>query len=380
MYFHLSDEQAAIQDAVRRTLADGWPMERLHAFADGDADFDTASWEALMALGIGGIALPEEHGGAGLGLLDAALVCEVVGEAVAPGPVIGQILTAMAIAASDNAEVLAQLPPLARGEAVATLAMGSQLVQSANAATLFLADAEDGGLRLIEAGDGVEIATVTATDRSRPVSRVTFADVKSHHLCGGSDPLAARIRDAALVLIAADALGGAQHVTDLSVAYAKERGQFGQPIGRFQGLKHQLAHMALDVEPARARWCGMPPMPGTRSCPMPRAPQRWPRRICARSTPAAPAPRSPRTAGSAILGNTVSTTGSAARSMTGRGWAVPRTIASAPQQWRVGSVRRPDAAVDVRADEHRVVDPAGGRLLRRRGDRRVAGRHRDSAG
>ena len=252
MYFHLSDEQAAIQDAVRRTLADGWPMERLHAFADGDADFDTASWEALMALGIGGIALPEEHGGAGLGLLDAALVCEVVGEAVAPGPVIGQILTAMAIAASDNAEVLAQLPPLARGEAVATLAMGSQLVQSANAATLFLADAEDGGLRLIEAGDGVEIATVTATDRSRPVSRVTFADVKSHHLCGGSDPLAARIRDAALVLIAADALGGAQHVTDLSVAYAKERGQFGQPIGRFQGLKHQLAHMALDVEPARA--------------------------------------------------------------------------------------------------------------------------------
>jgi alkylation response protein AidB-like acyl-CoA dehydrogenase len=60
------------------------------------------------------------------------------------------------------------------------------------------------------------------------------------------------LRDAALVLIAADALGGAQHCTDLSVSYAKERTQFGQPIGRFQALKHQLAHMALDVEPARA--------------------------------------------------------------------------------------------------------------------------------
>jgi len=62
-----------------------------------------------------------------------------------------------------------------------------------------------------------------------------------------------RIRDAALVLIAADALGGAQHCTHLSVDYAKTREQFGQPIGRFQGLKHQLAHMALDVEPSRAQ-------------------------------------------------------------------------------------------------------------------------------
>ena len=252
MRFHLSEEQTAIQDAVRGTLADAWPMDRLHGFADGDADLDPASWEALMALGIGGLALPEEHGGAGLGLLDAALVCEVVGETAAPGPVIGQILTAMAVAASGNAEAIALLSQIASGEAAATLAIGSELVQSAKAATLFLADGDDGGLRLIEAGDGVEIASVTATDRSRPVSRVTFGDVKSHHLCGGNDPLAARIRDAALVLIAADALGGAQHVTDLSVAYAKEREQFGQPIGRFQGLKHQLAHMALDVEPARA--------------------------------------------------------------------------------------------------------------------------------
>lgn len=252
MRFHLSEEQAAIQDAVRGTLADAWPMERLHAFADGDSDFDAASWDALMALGIGGLALPEEHGGAGLGLLDAALVCEVVGGTAAPGPVIGQILTVMAVAASDNADARALLPRIASGEAVATLAMGSTLVQSAKAATLLLADTDDGGLRLIEAGDGVEIATVTSTDRSRPVSRVSFGEVKSQHLCGGRDPLAARIRDAALVLIAADALGGAQHVTDLSVAYAKEREQFGQPIARFQGLKHQLAHMALDVEPARA--------------------------------------------------------------------------------------------------------------------------------
>jgi alkylation response protein AidB-like acyl-CoA dehydrogenase len=252
MRFHLSEEQAAIRDAVRGTLSDVWPMERFHAFADGDEDFDPPSWQALMALGIGGLALPENNGGAGLGLLDSALVCEVVGEAAAPGPVIGQLLTAMAVGASDNPEALAMLPQIAAGEAVATLAIGTDLVQSAKSAHLFLAQAGDGGLRLIKAGAGVAIEPVTATDRSRPVSRVSFGDVKAHALSGGNDPLASRIRDAALVLIAADALGGAQRVTDMSVAYAKERVQFGQPIGRFQGLKHQLAHMALDVEPARA--------------------------------------------------------------------------------------------------------------------------------
>jgi alkylation response protein AidB-like acyl-CoA dehydrogenase len=252
MRFHLSEEQAAIQSAVRGTLADTWPMERLHAFADGRTDFDPASWDAMMALGIGGLALPELHGGAGLGLLDAALVCEVVGETAAPGPVIGQILTAIAVAASDNPAARGFLPQIASGEAVATLAIESSLVQSAGAARLFLADGENGGLQLVEAGDGVGIEPIMPTDRSRPVARVTFGAATAHRLCAGGDPLAQRIRDAALVLIAADALGGAQHCTDLSVAYAKEREQFGQPIGRFQGLKHQLAHMALDVEPARA--------------------------------------------------------------------------------------------------------------------------------
>lgn len=252
MRFHLTEEQAAIQDAVRGTLADAWPMERLHAFADGEADFDSESWEALMALGIGGLALPEGRGGAGLGLLEAALVCEMAGQAAAPGPVIGQILSAMAVSASADPGARGWLERIASGDAVATLALGSNLVQSAGAAQLFLAEAADGGLELIEAGEGVTIEPVTSTDRSRPVSRVGFDGAKTYRLCSGDDPLADRIRDAALILVAADALGGAQHCTDLSVAYAKEREQFGQPIGRFQGLKHQLAHMALDVEPARA--------------------------------------------------------------------------------------------------------------------------------
>ena len=252
MRFHLSEEQGAIQDAVRGTLADTWGMEHLHKFADGDADFDRASWDALMALGIGGLALPEAQGGAGLGLLDAALVCEVAGEAAAPGPLIGQILGALAMGHSHNAQCKALLPAIASGEAVVALALEGALVPCARAAKLFLADDAQGGLRLVEASPEVLIEPQPSTDRSRPVSRVSFGAARSDALYPADHPMTRRIRDAALVLIAADALGGAQHCLDVSVAYAKERVQFGQPIGRFQGLKHQLAQIALEVEPARA--------------------------------------------------------------------------------------------------------------------------------
>lgn len=249
MRFHLSAEQVAIQDAIRGTLADQWPMERLHAFAEGAADFDQPSWDALMALGLGGILLPDS----GMGLLDAALACEVAGEAVAPGPLIGQLLAVAAVSRSGNAAARAHLDALVAGTSVATLALGdSAYVPCAQAAHLFLAGARDGALLLVEAGAGVQIEPVKSTDRSRPVSRVSFDGAVTHELFPAGDPFVAKIHDAALVLVAADALGGAQNCTDLSVAYAKDREQFGQPIGRFQGLKHQLAHMALDVEPARA--------------------------------------------------------------------------------------------------------------------------------
>lgn len=245
MHFHLTEEQAAIQDAVRGTLADAWPIERIHAFAGGDADFDPASWQALMALGIGGILLPDS----GMGLLDAALACEVAGEAAAPGPLIGQLLAVAAAAASGKGD----LDALASGQAVAALVHGgSAFVQCARSADFFLIVDRAAGVRLVPAGEGVTIETVNPSDRTRPVSKVRFADDAGEALFAAADPMTARLADAALVLVAADALGGAQKATDMSVAYAKEREQFGQPIGRFQALKHQLAHMALDVEPARA--------------------------------------------------------------------------------------------------------------------------------
>jgi alkylation response protein AidB-like acyl-CoA dehydrogenase len=250
MRFHLSEEQRAIQDALRGTLVDIWPLDRLHKFADSEDDFDPESWKALMALGLGSIMLPDS----GMGLLDAALACEVAGQAAAAGPMIGQLLAVAAVSRSSNEAAIAHLAGLEAGTSIATLALGdSPYVQCANAAHIFLSGTRDGPLLLIEVGQGVTIEPVKSTDRTRPISNVSFEGATVHELFPASDPMVGKIHDAALILIAADSLGGAQHCVDQSVAYAKEREQFGQPIGQFQGLKHQLAHMALDVEPARAQ-------------------------------------------------------------------------------------------------------------------------------
>ncbi len=273
MRFHPSEEQLAIQDTLRGALADSLPPDRLHALVDGEADFDRASWEALMALGLGGLTLSEAQGGSGLGLLDLAMAIEVLGQGAAAGPILQHALVALAIDRSDDEAAKAKwLAKLASGAAVATVALGGDwlpqswtatlegavlsgtagFVPGAGAAQLFLVGVAGGGLALVEAGPWVGVEPSPSSDRSRRVSKVTFSAAPAIALYAPGEVGAVRIFDAALVLVAADALGGAQYCVDLSVAYAKTREQFGQPIGRFQALKHQLATMALEVEPARA--------------------------------------------------------------------------------------------------------------------------------
>jgi alkylation response protein AidB-like acyl-CoA dehydrogenase len=273
MRFHLSSEQIAIQDTLRGALTSVFPKERLHQLADSDSDFDRESWDALMALGLGGLAIPETDGGSGLGLLDAAISVEVLGQGAAPGPIAWHLLAGLAVAASSNQTARENwLAKLVSGEAVATLALGAawlpegwtatvdhgaltgkaRFVPSAASADLFLVGLKGGGLALVEAGEGVTVTPVKSTDRTRRLSSVAFSSAKATVLFAAGDPQVQRLFDASLVLVAADALGGAQYCVDLSVEYAKVREQFGQPIARFQALKHQLATIALEVEPARA--------------------------------------------------------------------------------------------------------------------------------
>ena len=273
MRFHLDSDQIAIQDTLFGVVSEVLTREKLDAFIDGEGDFEPDSWAAVSELEFFGLMVPEALGGSGLGLLEAALVSESLGRAAAPGPFIGQFLTAIALSSTTNETARdAFLDGVAKGNTVSTFAFGGnwlpeswsvesdgktargevRFVPSANAASLFLTGTKNGGIALVEAGDEVAINRHRSTDRSRPASAVKFDEAAAHTLFEPGDPLVQRLFDAALVLIAADALGGAQYCTDLSVSYAKEREQFGQPIGRFQALKHQLSTMALNVEPSRS--------------------------------------------------------------------------------------------------------------------------------
>jgi len=275
MNFELSDEQLLLQATVRQFLERECPAERRRALFEAEQGFDPVLWKGMLELGLGGIHLAEEHGGVGLELLDLALVAEELGRHAAPGPFLGHALAGLAVAAGGSeAQRRRWLPKLATGAALGTVALaeagdawlpedwtlsggdvlaGTKLhVPCADAADLIVVGVAGGGLAVVEReAGGVAIEPEDGADRSRRLARVRLEGARAEPLA--SDPgAAARVRDAGLVLLAADAWGGASRCVELAVEHAKTRRQFGVPIGSFQALKHQLANLAVEVEPVRA--------------------------------------------------------------------------------------------------------------------------------
>jgi len=272
--FDLTEEQDLLQETVRQFAANECPPGRVRAIFDGDQGHDPALWKGLLELGLGAIAVPDEYGGAGLELLDLALASEVLGAGAVPGPFLGHSLAGLALLyAGSDAQKKSWLPKLASGEAIGTVAFaegegrwqpedwtiaGGATLSGVKAhvpfgahADLYVVGTRGGGLALVERGArGFEVEPLAGIDRTRRLSELRFADTPCEALPGGP-AAAARVRDAGLVLLAADAFGGAARLLEMSVEYAKTRQQFGITIGSFQGLKHQLANMAVEVEPAR---------------------------------------------------------------------------------------------------------------------------------
>ncbi len=275
MNFLLSDEQMEMQRSVQRFLQERCGSQRLHEVFDGSDNHDAALWQGLCELGVAGIALPESVGGLGLELIDLAAVAEVLGHAAAPVPFLGHVLASLAIAlAGDDEQRQRWLPSLASGQRLATVAFGEsgeawlpqswqahvttdgrlsgdkRFVPAAQGADLIVVGLQGGRLAVVErAAPGIDFTPVDGVDRTRRLGHLRFEDTPAVVL---HEAAAARVCDAALVLLAADAFGGASRCVDMAVEYAKVREQFGTPIGRFQGLKHQIANMAIEVEPARA--------------------------------------------------------------------------------------------------------------------------------
>jgi alkylation response protein AidB-like acyl-CoA dehydrogenase len=281
MDFGLSEEQVLLKETIRRFLDSECPTTRVRAIMEIDTAHDPALWAGLAELGVPGLYVPAAHGGSGLELLDVALAAEELGWAATPGPFLACALATAALTASENREACTRwLPGIAEGSAIVTFALGEEgsewdaaqvktrarggaltgqklLVPSAAVADAILVAAQDDdgpGLWLVERGaPGLDVTPQQGTDMTRPVAAVTLAGAPAAKVAAGRTTID-RARDAGLVLVAADAYGGARRCIDMTVKYALTREQFGQPIGAFQGVKHQLADLVTELEPAVSLW------------------------------------------------------------------------------------------------------------------------------
>jgi alkylation response protein AidB-like acyl-CoA dehydrogenase len=276
MDFSLSEEQVMIQDSFRGLLERISGTDQIRAVSEGDAVMDKGIWQELVQLGMAGLLISEEHGGAGLGLLEAALVAEELGRSLAPVPYVGTaIMAPLAIMlAGSEVQKQAWLPDLASGEkrlGVALSGAASGVRRSdhvvaggdaLNGKALFVLDCGDadgfvvaddtGGLFVVEAdAEGLTWEVFPTIDGTRSVAQLTFNNVPADALDEGSAGDLQRIIDAGRIILAAETLGAGEVMLAQAVDYALQRKQFDRVIGSFQAVKHMCATMAAELQPCR---------------------------------------------------------------------------------------------------------------------------------
>ena len=260
MEFALSEEQRLFADSLRQLLADRVPVDALRRHAETGSGFDADLWARLVDLGLPGLLVPERFGGAGLGMLDAAVAAEVLGGAAAFAPFAGSVVMApLALMHAATEELQeAWLPRIATGEVrfgigISQHAGHVKAAIDAGAPTHLLVYLPDGNATIIAAEDAA-LRMHRSIDLTRPVTDLTFDDGHAVLLDAANAPLAAaqRVLDAGRVVLAADTLGAAQHMFDQALAFVKQREQFNRVIGSFQAVKHQFADMVTMLEPCRA--------------------------------------------------------------------------------------------------------------------------------
>jgi alkylation response protein AidB-like acyl-CoA dehydrogenase len=283
MYFDLSDEQQQIKRTANEFLASRYKSERIRELIETDLGFEESDWQEMVELGWPGLALPEDHGGQGLGIVELAIVFEEMGYGLPPSPLLSNTVAGLALAICGSEDQKAEfLAPLAAGEKRGTVALidaGSPgtigefemearqgdggvelngekvLVMDAVAADFMLVATADGRRHIVETGqDGVSINRESSIDLTRFVYSVGFEDVEvaaERTLPGEAGdyyPVLQRV----CVALSAEMTGIAQRTMEMAVDYAKERQQFGRPIGSYQAVSHRCAQMLLETEGARS--------------------------------------------------------------------------------------------------------------------------------
>jgi alkylation response protein AidB-like acyl-CoA dehydrogenase len=246
--FDFNDEQREIKSTAREFIAARFKPEKVRELAEADSPYDDEVWREMCELGWPGIAIAEQYGGQGLGVVELVILQEELGYACAPSPMISNAYAGALIEEAGSDEQKSRwLPGIAsgaqRGAAEFTDDTGAIVGAAQGAAILVLAEGD--GARLVEP-DEAEIERVDLIDTTRAYFRVSAS---------GGEPLPgdlARAVDIGTVALAAELVGVAQRALDLAVDYAKERQQFDRPIGAYQAVSHRLAEMLWDVEEARS--------------------------------------------------------------------------------------------------------------------------------
>ncbi|MGH7949649.1 MAG: acyl-CoA dehydrogenase family protein [Candidatus Binataceae bacterium] len=290
MDFGLSEVQQQLKESARGFLAKECPTTLVRKVMAADDSMPRELWAAMAKLGWHGLVVPEKFGGAGLTMLDVAILLEELGFAATPGPFLfSSVLAAKILAEGAGADLNSKwLPKLADGTVIGTVAIVEQgdglatsditttarkndagwtltgakwFVPYANVADFIVVAAKTGSapddvaLFAVEtASQGVRVTELKNLDLTRRVSLVELRDVAvpaAGQLDGGAT-LLRRLIDLGAVAVAADSLGGSERALEMAVEYSKVREQFGKPIGSFQALKHAAAEIVADLEPARA--------------------------------------------------------------------------------------------------------------------------------
>ncbi len=291
MNFDFDEDQEELRRTVRRFLERSSAETEVRRLMATDLGYDPAVWEQMATqLGLHGLAIPEEYGGAGFSFVELGVVLEEMGRALLCAPFFASVVLAAELlkAVGDEQARKDYLPGIAAGETIATVALteADGQWQPSSIATralqvkgegeaggaawrltgtkTFVPDGCSAGLFLVvartDSGIGVFAVDSDAAglsreplptmDQTRKQARLEFDSVQARMLGGAGDSWAAvaRMLQVAAVGLAAEQVGGAQRALEMAVEYAKLREQFGRPIGSFQAIKHKCASMLVAVE------------------------------------------------------------------------------------------------------------------------------------
>jgi alkylation response protein AidB-like acyl-CoA dehydrogenase len=247
--FDFTDDQQAIKRTAKDLLADRFKFERVRELAEAGRD-DEEAWKELCELGWPGIFIDEEHGGQGLGIVELVILMEELGYVLAPVPFLSNAAAGLMIQAAGSDEQKQRwLPGIASGEARGTAGIvrggEAKLVPDADSAELIVLCVPEGGVSVVERA-AAEVEPVSTMDSTRRYARVRANGGEALE----GDPTGGMAAGA--LAVAAELTGIAQRAMEMAVEYARDRKQFGRPIGAYQAVSHRCAQMLLETEGARS--------------------------------------------------------------------------------------------------------------------------------